>query len=321
MAVDYTQRIGPNDGGIERHFATETDPNGYSKTLEQTGLDEILLDSTATANGGAAHIFLFNALGSSLQLRFTNADGNHAGSRIPVGIHPGEIQQNPSLAALPSGAVAVAYENVETATLAREVRLHVYRPDGSDVSGEVIASVRGVAATFPDTTQLGDGSLVVAWQQANGIAFRQFDASGTPSDASPSVIAGTTGSFVPKVTALNDGGFIVAWTGNDGVERDGSPELDLFLQRFDRSGNAVGAKVHFNDLGDQGLFNLSIATLDDGRVILTYGSETGDATNVTTLNYRIVDPRSDTLVGTEGNDNIVGREDGPRSLASAATTS
>ena len=35
------------------------------------------------------------------------------------------------------------------------------------------------------------------------------------------------------------------------------------------------------------LGSLSIATLADGRVILTYGSETGNATNITTLNYQI----------------------------------
>jgi Ca2+-binding RTX toxin-like protein len=45
-------------------------------------------------------------------------------------------------------------------------------------------------------------------------------------------------------------------------------------------------------------------------VILAYESETGDSTNVITLNYRIVDPRESTILGTNGDDNIVGREDG-----------
>ncbi|MBK8174134.1 MAG: calcium-binding protein [Rhodospirillales bacterium] len=55
---------------------------------------------------------------------------------------------------------------------------------------------------------------------------------------------------------------------------------------------------------------MSIATLDDGRVIIAYNSETGDATNVTTLNYRIVDPRDGTIFGTNDGDHIVSREDG-----------
>lgn len=81
------------------------------------------------------------------------------------------------------------------------------------------------------------------------------------------------------------------------------------MQRFDASGTAIGAQVDIREPGDQGLFNLDIATLADGRVLLTYQSETGDSTNVTTLNYRIVDPRDSNIFGSNGNDNIVGRED------------
>ena len=55
---------------------------------------------------------------------------------------------------------------------------------------------------------------------------------------------------------------------------------------------------------------MSIATLDDGRVILTFGNETGDATNVNTLNYQIFDPRENVINATSGDDNWVGREDG-----------
>ena len=49
--------------------------------------------------------------------------------------------------------------------------------------------------------------------------------------------------------------------------------------------------IHIDKPGDQGFGSLDIATLADGRVIVTYGSETGDSTNVDTLNYQIFDPR------------------------------
>ena len=112
------------------------------------------------------------------------------------------------------------------------------------------------------------------------------------------------------MTALNDGGFMVAWTNRDGTEGDGSAELDIYAQRFDSNGNAVGTQIHIDKPGDQGFGSLDIATLADGRVILTYGSETGDSTNVTTLNYQIYDPREATISATQGNDNFVSREDG-----------
>ena len=45
-------------------------------------------------------------------------------------------------------------------------------------------------------------------------------------------------------------------------------------------------------------------------MIITFANETGNATNVTTLNYQIFDPRENVINATSGNDNWVGREDG-----------
>ena len=95
----------------------------------------------------------------------------------------------------------------------------------------------------------------------------------------------------------------------------------MFLQRFDGLGNVIGNRVHFNKPGDQGLFDLSIGTLADGRVIVAYGSETGDATNVTTLNYQMVDPREPDIFGTAGNDDVVAARTTVPFTALLATTS
>ena len=81
----------------------------------------------------------------------------------------------------------------------------------------------------------------------------------------------------------------------------------MILQRFDANGTTVGGKLHIDKPGDQIL--RSIATLADGRVVVAYENETGDSTNVNSLNYRIVDPRETTINATNGNDNFVGREE------------
>ena len=49
---------------------------------------------------------------------------------------------------------------------------------------------------------------------------------------------------------------------------------------------------------------MSMTTLADGRVLLAYASETGDATNVNNMVYRIIDPRDPLINGTAGNDVI-----------------
>ncbi len=185
-------------------------------------------------------------------------------------------------------------------------------------SHEVIVSGAGLNAILPDMVVTNGGTLnttsddqiVVAWQDNNGIEFRRFtNERGLPLDQAPHTIAGSTGGLVPHVAALNDGGFIVEWGQSFGQESDGSGDFGLVLQRFDKNGNAVGNQVIIDNPGDQGPFGVSLATLQDGRVIVTFNNETGDATNLTTLDYVILDPRNQTINGTGAGDTIVGRQD------------
>lgn len=312
VVVNYTEEFAAGDHDIRWHSPNETfTPHASSFGTETSPFDEILLDSTAREGGGAANVYQFTGPGdvTNIVLRFTDAIGNQASNRIFVGPHTGEVQQNPAIAKLHTGFVTVAYENFTSATGARDIRLHTYAPNESDVSGEVPVSAPGANAAFPDVVELRDGSFVVTWQQADGIALRHFIGNGTPTGPTPLLVPNSAGGFLPKITPLNDGGYIIAWTAISGTESDGSPDLDIFLRRLNVSDQTVGTTVHLDQPGDQGLFGMSIVTLDDGRVILAYGSETGDATNITTLNYRILDPREPTILGTNGNDNIVGRED------------
>ena len=64
---------------------------------------------------------------------------------------------------------------------------------------------------------------------------------------------------------------------------------------------ASGSLIHLAEPGDQGLFEMSMKTLTDGRVVLAYATETGDATNVTNLAYRFLDFSSSLLNGNLGN--------------------
>jgi serralysin len=59
--------------------------------------------------------------------------------------------------------------------------------------------------------------------------------------------------------------------------------------------------------GDQNLSD--IATLDDGRFIVVFNNETGDGTNLTTLDYVIFDPRETTITDDNTSNTIVGRKD------------
>ncbi len=169
-------------------------------------------------------------------------------------------------------------------------------------------------ANFPDIARLADGSFVVVYQDDHGLIISHFTAAGVEDTAAR--IRDSSQGLLPKVTGLKDGSFIVAWTAGVGTESDGSPNEDIFLRRFviipQSPGSSVniigdtGSLVHLAQPGDQG--EISMTTLADGRVVLAYSSETGDATNVNNIVYRILDPRDPTLTGTEGNDGIVAQQ-------------
>ena len=217
-----------------------------------------------------------------------NSFGIPASNRIIFGRDTaGQTYENAAIEGLQNGAVAVAYEVANTSTGAREIRLQVRNAEGGFATSVWQASTGDKGAAFPEIVELANGNFVVVWQQQGGLAFREFGTNLTPVETTPTPIANSNGGFLPKITALNDGGFMVAWTNRDGVESDGSAELDVYLQRFDGNGNAVGNQIHLDKPGDQGFGSLDIATLADGRVVLTYGSETGNATDITTLNYQI----------------------------------
>ena len=294
-------------------------PHSGRTPIESTELDVVLLDSAACNNFagvGSAVVYLRpkpeGEIGSDLVLEFVNSNAS-AQREVVVDPQAGESKLTAAVAGLHTGNAVVAYEASDLATGQREVKFHIYAPDGSDVSLEVPVSGPNRNAAFPDVAAVGDTMMVVVWQDNTGICFRRYTNAGVALDAGPRTIPDTGGgqgvvkSLLPKITALRDDGFIVAWEDTSGTEGDGSREADVILQRFDANGTTVGGKLHIDKPGDQIL--RSIATLADGRVVVAYENETGDSTNINSLNYRIVDPRETTINATNGNDNFVGREE------------
>jgi hypothetical protein len=291
VVVIYREVFATGDTDIIWHRVnTDFTPDGNRFPIENSGIDEFLIDSTARTGGGGAIIFQVPPLGANSDthtvLRFIDSVGNQASNQIFVGAHIGETQQNAAVAGLGNGNVVVAYEDFNNTSFARDVRLHIYQPNEADAAGEVILSGENVNAAFPQIAVLKDASFVVVWQESAGIVFRHVSQAGVP-DATPLLVPGSLGGFLPRITALNDGGFIIAWTAGSGTESDGTPNEDIFARRISLGGT-IGTLLHISEPGDQGLFSMSLATLPDGRAVLAYSSETGDATNLTTLDYRFL---------------------------------
>jgi Ca2+-binding RTX toxin-like protein len=338
IIVEYGQAFSAAESDVRWHLvAPDYTPGTNSFGTQSTPFDELLVDATAWAAGGSAIAYLTPAPtpdGEALTVsRFVAANGLPASNEIVVGPHlPGETQQNASIVGIFNGNIAVAYENFRFSDSERDIRLHIYTPLGQDVADgdEVHVSGFGLNASFPDVVVTNggtpdianDGAIVVVWQDDTGIAFKRFsDELGIPLiPEEPATISGTGGatgglktSIGPKIAGLNDGGFIIAWNQIFGTESGGSPDFDIAIQRFDINGNPLGNRVFIDNPGDQRV--TSLTTLDDGRVVLALENETGDSTNRTTLDFRILDLSSPLLFGTRAADILVASADGSKIFA------
>ena len=293
--------------GVDSNFSDTASPGVTYNPLFFGHQFESLTSATATFQGTAV---TFETLDSQSNthtfVRWFNPDMSVNGTQQQLG-NPGETGSELNAKLLSSGtdSVFVVYTHFDPATLTRDIRFESLTPNGIN-SNPISLSGAGTNADFADITDLHDGTFVAVWQDSGGIAVKHFLFNGI--NLGFTNIAGSSGGFLPKVTALKDGTFMVAWTAGSGVEADGSPNEDIFLQHmgFDASGNLtnLGSLIHLIEPGDQGLFQMSMTTLADGRVLLAYASETGDATNLNNMVYRIIDPRDPLLNGTAGNDVI-----------------
>lgn len=269
--------------------------------------DDDLFETVSTRSGFATLYGRSSSTGDDeLLLRRFKDDGALIGKTIDV--DPSSVHQTAGdLTVLEDGATLVATWYTQPSSGVLKLWLRVFGGDGSPVTDALNfgATTRPFA---PQVEALSGGGFVAAWQDIGdgGFYHQRFDESGVALGVETLEPAGV--SYTPKIVTLDDGGYIIGWTQVNGTESDGSNQFDISLQRYDAAGAAVGGPLVIDPEGDQLLEDIQM--LKDGRVAISYTSETGDATNDNELLAQIIDPRDEHIVGTPLADVIVGREDG-----------
>jgi hypothetical protein len=130
-------------------------------------------------------------------------------------------------------------------------------------------------------TTLSDGKYVVAWESDGqdgsswGTYAQIFDKEGTKFGSEFRLNTTINDiQIMPVLTPLDDGGFIAVWRDRT---TDGN-SYGTFGQVFDSAGNKVGNELQVNTTTYGNQFNPSIATLENGNVIVTWwdGAADGD---------------------------------------------
>ena len=190
--------------------------------------------------------------------------GGSAGAEHVVDAGASGDASMPAVATLADGSFAIGWRSGGT--------VHVQQ---AAADGQAIGAVHDVGALgsaySPDIVALKEGGYVLAWGEINdGNVYASVNG-GAPFVASGDGYAAsiTTAAPLPHVTALAGGGFVVAW---DSYMNDphGFSISDIYFQRFDGAGHAVGELTQVNVDSGGGRYDAAVAALSDGGFVLTW---------------------------------------------------
>ncbi|TWU49211.1 DUF4347 domain-containing protein [Rubripirellula reticaptiva] len=174
-----------------------------------------------------------------------------------------------------------------------EFRVNTTTSSTQETSGQDRGSQQSVAMA-------DDGSYVVVWSSLNqdgdgwGVYARRFDSSGMALTGEITVAdLPANNQKWARVGSADDGSFVVTWTLTDALDL---PQ-DVYAQRFDASGNALGANFVVNTTTSGTQSNSSIAVNGSGDFIVAWeGNGVGETDGIF---YRRFNANGTAIDGTE----------------------
>jgi uncharacterized lipoprotein NlpE involved in copper resistance len=214
------------------------------------------------------------------------ADGSAQGGQFSVGTTTAGTQYHANVAGY-SGGFAAVWSN------GTDIVLQRFDNDGVRQGGETLvstipgsASAQSGAQFVPDVAAWADGRFVVVWTDSganDGSGDGVFARIYTPGSGFGSTfLVNTTtageqtyngyGEYVANVAVLADGGFVVVWPSNN---TDGSG-WGVMGQRFDATGNKVGAEFQVNETTAGSQYMSEVTALAGGGFVVTFYNDNYD---------------------------------------------
>jgi hypothetical protein len=221
--------------------------------------------------GGGFVVGYTAAQGGGMQAAYRIVDAaGHAGPQVMAGAQ-GDASEA-SVATLSDGSFVLAWRS------GGQVHLQHAGASGA-IGAEQIFGTLGTAFS-PSVSALHNGGYVVSWGEIGD--GNVYAALGSAPGAAPIAVSAdggaasiSTAAPLPHVAALAGGGFVVAW---DSYSNDlrGFSMSDIFYQRYDNSGHALGAVAQANVDSGGGRYDAAIAALADGGFVIGWQAQGGD---------------------------------------------
>jgi VCBS repeat-containing protein len=228
------------------------------------------------------------ALDGGYEMSFTDFT---AGPETIVNTTTASDQFYPSVAALNTGGYVVTWMSYNAGDQGYDIYGQTFDASGAAIGAETRINSTSVSEQSPSVAGLSNGGYVVTWMSYGqdgdgwGIYGQRYDASGTAVGGETQINTTTVSDQIdPSVAALNNGGYIVTWASSDPT----TGNFDVYGQRYDASGNAVGGETLIDTPTGSDQLNPKVAGLSDGGYVVTW-----EALDPVTSNYGLFEQRYD----------------------------
>ncbi len=236
------------------------------------------------ANGSGAFVVAWvsenqDGSGRGIYLQRYDAQGQRLGSEMRVNTSIAGDQTAPAVAIDASGAVVAAWTSADGDGLG--VFAQRFDANGEPAGSEFQVNVSSAGAQqAPALAMDAAGNFVVVWQgqdaDKEGVLARRFDSDGNPLAGEFVVNSVTAGSQLSPTVAMNaSGAWVVGWQNGSGGSAG-----EIVGQRFDASGNAVGAQFQVNTTTAEAQTAPSVAINANGDFAFAWQSKDGNGQGV-----------------------------------------
>ena len=262
-----------------RLFSASGAAAGPEFLVNTTTAGNQIAPSMATLADGNFLISWGDGFTGEVQARLFTATGTALGADFRLNSNMEGSQNSTAVSALAGGGFVAIWRSTNTADdgSGESVKAQVFDSTGARVGGEFLVNTNKFGhQNDPAVAALAGGGFVVTWVTSQGedgsgsaVKMQLFSASGAKVGNELLVnSAGFSSQEQPVVTALPDGGFMIAWTTTDSAQ-DGSGYA-LKAQLFNSAGARIGTEFLVNTQANGNQSVADIATLSDGRVIVTW---------------------------------------------------
>jgi len=184
-----------------------------------------------------------------------NADGSKAGAEFQVNTTTDSAQELPKVSVLANGDFVVVWNSGDSFGTDGAIRGQAYHANGAKVGGEFLVNTTQGSQIGATVAALANGNFVVSWVDNSvagdaNIKAQIFRDNGTTvAKVGAEFLVNTITASdqdlvsVASLKGANSGGFVAAWQDNSGLNNDGTRSGSIKAQRFDASGNKVGAEL------------------------------------------------------------------------------